>query len=327
MKGGQRSLVLALIVALLLSSLSARHLQTADGDCAYFTETGHYVCNEFRQFFETRGGLEIFGYPISEAFDDATRGLRVQYFQRARMELHPYNRDPYKVQLGLLADELGYIYPPARPEQIPAFNSSLHHYFRETGHVVSYAFLEYFRKRGGLDIFGYPRSEFIYENGRIVQYFQRARMEWYPEDTVMPMHLANLGEIYLERFPIPEVYTKPQPPPGGGPVAPCVGLVTRLEVSASVRYVITGRTGTQTVFIYVNDQQQNPVQGAAASMIVRYPSGDQPSYTFPPTNAGGFAMRSFVIRSSPPGRKVVIDVTVTDGCLTSTTQTFFQPWW
>lgn len=326
MKSRQGSLVLALMVALLLSSISAGHPQTAGENCRYFTETGHYVCDEFRQFFETRGGLEIFGFPISEAFDDPARGLRVQYFQRVRMELHPYNRDPYKVQLGLLADELGYIYPRARPEQIPAFNSSLHHYFPETGHVVSYAFLEYFREHGGLDIFGYPRSEFTYENGYIVQYFQRAKMEWHPEDTAMPMHLANLGEIYIERFPIPEEYTEPQPPPIIGPSTPCAGLVTRLDVSASVRYVITGRTGKQTVFVYVNDQQHKPVQGATARMVVHYQSGDQ-SYNFPPTNASGFAMYSFDILSSPPGRKVVIDVAVTNGCLSGTTQTFFLPWW
>jgi hypothetical protein len=328
MKSGRKLSIAALAAALLLTNLHTAQAQTAGGDCRYFTDTGHYVCDEFLQFFETRGGVEIFGFPISEEFDDPEHGLRVQYFQCARMELHPYNRDPYKVQLGLLADELGYIYPPARPEQIPAFNNTLHHYFPETGHVVSYAFLEYFRQYGGVDIFGYPRSEFMFEDGHIVQYFQRARMEWHPEDTTgSQMRLAYLGETFLERSPISEEYTQPQPPPlPTSDTAASAGSITRLDTSASVRYVITGRKGTQTVFVYVNDQQQKPVQSAAVRMTIHYPSGDQ-THDLPATNASGFARFSFDIRLSPPGQKVVIDVTVTYGSLSSTTQTFFLPWW
>jgi hypothetical protein len=330
MESARKLLIAASVAALLLTNLYATQAQTAGGDCHYFTDTGHYVCNEFLQFFETRGGVEIFGFPVSEAFDDPARGLRVQYFQCARMELHPYNSDPYKVQLGLLADELGYTYPPARPEQIPAFNSALHYYFHETSHVVSYAFLEYFSEHGGVDIFGYPRSEFMYEDGYIVQYFQRARMEWHPEYTTGPqMHLTYLGETYLERFPISEEYTQPQPPPlatTDDSASLSVGSVTRLDTSASVRYVITGRKGTQTVFVYVNDQQQKPVQNAVVRMTIRYPSDTQ-TYDLPATSASGFTRLSFDIRLSPPGQKVVIDVTVTYGGLSSTTQTFFLPWW
>jgi hypothetical protein len=317
------------IAASLLGSISATLPQTPGESCTYFPETGHYVCDEFLEFYKTRGEVEIFGYPLTEAFYDPARGLRVQYFQRARMEWHPYNPDPYKVLLGLLIDELGYNYPPARSEQIPAFNSTLHYYFHETNHIVSYAFLKYFREKGGLDIFGYPRSEFLYEDGYIVQYFQRARMEWHPEAVPGPqMRLTNVGEIYIERFGIPGDYGEPLPPPTADnpPQMPLRSTITELDVSASVRYAITGRQGTQTVFIYVNDQQQKPVQGAAVRMVIHYQSGDQICES-EPTNANGFAQCSFAIHSSPPGRKVVIDVTTTYGKLTGTTQTFFLPWW
>jgi hypothetical protein len=321
--------VLIVMVASLLGNLSATPPQTPGQNCTYFAETGHYVCDEFLGFYETRGGVEIFGYPLTEAFYDPTRGLQVQYFQRARMEWHPYNPDPYKVLLGLLVDELGYQYPLARSDQIPAFNSTLHHYFPETDHIVSYAFLKYFHEKGELDIFGYPRSEFLYEDGYIVQYFQRARMEWHPEAVSGPqMRLTNIGEIYIERFGIPGDYDKPLPPPiPDNPSTPSPeSTVTQLDVSASVRYVITGQRGTQTVFVYVNDQRQEPVEGAAVGMVVHYQSGDQTCEP-DPTNASGFARCSFDIRSSPPGRKVVIDVTATYGEFTGTTQTFFMPWW
>ena len=320
----------AMMVALLVGSVGATYAQTQGGNCEYFNETGHYVCDEFLEFYRTRGELESFGYPLTEAFDDPTRGLRVQYFQRARMERRPNNPDPYKMQLGLLVDELGYQFPPARAGQIPPFNTSLQQYFPETGHVVSYAFLQYFREKGGLDVFGYPRSEFMYQDGYVVQYFQRARMEWHPEDRSGPrMRLTNVGEIYLERFDLPGDYDEPQPPPSRpGEIAAAAAqpTVTSLRLTASVRYMITGRTGSQTVFVYANDQREQPVEGAAVEMVVRYSSGDQ-RYGFEPTDARGFTSRGFDILSAPPGRKVVIDVTVTYGSVTGTTQTFFLPWW
>jgi hypothetical protein len=228
--------------------VAAGNPRASGTDCRYFHESGHYACGEFLSFFNTWGGLEVFGYPLSEAFHDpAHGGLYVQYFQRARMEWHGANPDPYKVEVGLLADELGYSFPPARPEQIPPSNGSLHRYFPETRHVASYAFLDYFREHGGLQIFGYPRSEFMYEGGHVVQYFQRMRMEWHPERAVgSQMLLANLGEVYIERFGVPGNYLDPvQPPSAPGESVTNASdagdadtnpyqTVTRLSASASV---------------------------------------------------------------------------------------------
>jgi hypothetical protein len=325
--------IVFVLAAVLIGSVSATYPQAPSGDCRYFVETGHYVCDEFLTYYDTRGGLEIFGHPISEAFDDPARG-RVQYFQNARMEMHPENVFPYRVQLGLLVDELGYQFPVATPDKVPAFNTALRHYFPETGHVVEYSFLDYFREKGGLDIFGYPRSEFLYEDGRIVQYFQRARMEWHPEDSSgLQMRLSQMGEVYIERFGVPEGQEQPvspdklEAPATGASTATPQSTVTRLNVSASVRYVITGREGGQTVFVYVTDQQQQPVSGAAVDMVVQYPSGDQPYQFDQLTNESGFAGYYFDIQPASPGQKVVIAVMVTYGSLTGTTQTFFLPWW
>jgi len=328
MRCGRSFLVVVMMAALLLGSVSATYPQQPPGEnCEYFAETGHYVCGEFLEFYEARGELEIFGYPLTEAFEDPARGLRVQYFQRARIELHPENLAPYRVLLGLLVDELGYHFPPVSPEQIPASNNSLHHYFPETDHVVSYAFLDYFLEQGGLDIFGYPRSEFMYEDGYIVQYFQRGRMEWHPENLSGPqMRLTNLGEAYIERFGVSEESRQPARIDENTIPAPLESRVTRLNVSASVRNVITGRQGIQTVFVYVTDQWQQPVPGAAVRVVVHYQLRDV-RYECEPTNESGFTWSSFEISTAPPGQKVVVDVTVTYGGLTGTTQTFFLPWW
>jgi len=152
-------------------------------------------------------------------------------------------------------------------------------------------------------------------------------MEWHPEVISGPqMRLTNLGETYIERFGVPEGSGGPLGGPGAPGEVTSESAVTTLYASASVRYVITGRQGVQTVFVYVNNQQQQPVEGAAVKMMVHYQSGDQ-RYEFEPTNASGFTQRCFDILPAPPGQKVVIDVTVTYGNVTTTTQTFFLPWW
>jgi lipoprotein-anchoring transpeptidase ErfK/SrfK len=53
-------------------------------------------------------------------------------------------------------------------------------FFPETGHHLSDEILKAWRSTG-LMIFGYPISEPITENGRLVQYFERARLEHWPE--------------------------------------------------------------------------------------------------------------------------------------------------
>jgi len=314
----------------LIGNVPAAHSQTPDGNCDYFSETGHYACDEFLEFFNTRGRLEVFGYPLTEAFDDPARGLRVQYFQRARMEWHPYNPETYKVQLGLLVDELGYQFPPASPEQIPPFNNGLRRHFPETAHVVSHAFLYYFEEHGGVDIFGYPRSEFMYDDGYIVQYFQRARMEWHPEDISGPqMRLTNLGEIYVERFGVPRGYDRPLNPPERietSSLTVALDRITELRIDASVRYAITGQEGKQTVFVYVTDQQRQAVPGASVAVTVRYQSGDA-RYECEPTNENGFTGSTFDLQPALPGKNVVIDVVATYADLVGKTQTFFLPWW
>ncbi len=66
-------------------------------------------------------------------------------------------------------------------------------YFPETGHVVQGAFLEYFQANGGVETFGLPRTDELVEDGRSVQYFQRARMEYVATADGAEIVLAPLG--------------------------------------------------------------------------------------------------------------------------------------
>jgi outer membrane protein assembly factor BamB len=80
-------------------------------------------------------------------------------------------------------------------------------YFAETGHNVKGPFLDFFDSTGGVDYFGYPRTEEIVLDGRRVQYFQRARMELFPEQAGTPfaVQLTLLGDILTaDRRPFPQ---------------------------------------------------------------------------------------------------------------------------
>ena len=73
----------------------------------YFEPTGHNLGGAFLTYWNQYGGLPIFGYPLSEQFEEvsATDGktYTVQYFERARFELHPeFAGTPNEVLLGLL---------------------------------------------------------------------------------------------------------------------------------------------------------------------------------------------------------------------------------
>ena len=54
-------------------------------------------------------------------------------------------------------------------------------YFQETGHTVHGATIEYVNAHGGIALFGLPRTDEFVEDGRVVQYFQRGRLEMAPD--------------------------------------------------------------------------------------------------------------------------------------------------
>lgn len=170
-----------------------------DSSAQYFDATGHNVGGPFLQFYRAHGGLDIFGYPRTEAIQD--RGQTVQYFQRARMELHPeLAGTPYEISLTLLGDQVTADRRPF-PTSAPFPGGADRVYFPQTKHSLSLGFLRYFTTRGGLDVFGYPTSEEIQEGGYTVQYFQRARFEYHPEfaGTRYEVELGLLGDQVLRQ--------------------------------------------------------------------------------------------------------------------------------
>jgi ELWxxDGT repeat protein len=90
------------------------------GNCLSFT-TGHSVCGAILRAWRASGlefdgrpgtseteSLALFGLPISSPALEVQENqvYMVQWFERARFELHPENQPPYDVLLGLLGNEI-----------------------------------------------------------------------------------------------------------------------------------------------------------------------------------------------------------------------------
>ena len=153
------------------------------GQSRLFAETGRSVRGPFLTHWQTRGGLAIYGLPLSDEFVEVLadgKPYTVQYFERARFEWHPENPEPYKVQLGQFGRELHPLYPP-----VPDCRCGK--YFPETGHNLAGRFQAFWEANGGLAQFGYPITDEVVEtleDGKQyrVQWFERARFEYHPEN-------------------------------------------------------------------------------------------------------------------------------------------------
>ncbi|MFQ6013821.1 MAG: hypothetical protein ACE5NP_00075 [Anaerolineae bacterium] len=348
-----RFLVIAILVGVHFIFVSSSVAQCLS---QYFPETGHNVRGEFFQFYFAHGGLDIFGYPLTEEFFQ--NGLKVQFFQRGVMEWHPQNPDPYKVQLALLGDLMGHREDPIPEGAIP-HNDPHRRYFPQTGHTISGPFLTFFEQYGGIDIFGYPISEIRMEGGFSVQYFQRARMEWHPENPEpYRMQLGLLGSAYAQQIGLSPELLKAAPPevlppctPTPGPTSPSdktpipITILTpsatptftptptvtprplqKLLVTASVKYRTTAGEGMQRVYVRVTDEEGQAVEGAQVWLVIHFFSGDR-SLGPLSTDRNGTAIFDFPVSSYTRGYIVVIDVRVEYNGLTGTAQTAFLEWY
>lgn len=142
-----------------------------------------FVGPRFLAYWRIHGGLAVNGYPLSSEFEQQLedgKTYTVQYFERVRLEYHPENSPPYDVLIG----QFGRHFHPADP---PAAQLTDATFFAETGHNLRAGFQDYWRANGGLAQFGYPLTEEFTEtledgNSYTVQYFERARFEWHPNN-------------------------------------------------------------------------------------------------------------------------------------------------
>ena len=203
----------------------------------WIAPTGFAVQGIWLDWFYDHGGLDILGYPRSPATADPLNPTQcVQYFQRAVLEWHPLNPNPYRIQRRLLVDLMMPGIDPAVP---PArSNGGDYWYFPQTGHAVSnfapdgsrISFKYFFDIHGREDTFGYPLEEpkrRVGEDGveRWTQRFQAALFEFHQEfdipgnkpGTNIPwrnwiVELGLLGDFYIAQHDLHFGLTCPQAP-------------------------------------------------------------------------------------------------------------------
>ena len=320
------SLAILLIVPLLVGLLWSRPAVarwdadrlTQDDDREFFAETGFTVSGDFLAHFRERGGLDIFGYPISAAYVDKS-GILVQYFQKARFEWHPENPDPYKVQLGLLGEQLGYRRSPVSPPSTP---SPRKFYFPETGHTVAYKFLDFFREHGGIDNFGYPITEMFVEDQRVVQYFQRMKLIWDMEASRVTV--GNLGELYITVYAPPAEFLRPDP---AFQISP---EIVELDLIIDLGYWVANRARGQDVTAVVLDKRtRQPVEGALLR-VAFVTNGDDvapDSVRVLTTDARGQAKALIPLTGLEPGTWTTVRVEAELGSVKTEAQELFLVWW
>lgn len=153
----------------------ARVPKTDDPGVWYFDETGHTLSEPFLSFWLNHGGHQLLGYPLTEPFQLA--GRQVQYFERARLELHPeFAGTDREIQFGLLGSFIARD-QTWEPQPAPTGNDPNRTYFHQTGQYLGGPFRDFWHAHGGMLQFGSPISPEITEGGKTVQYFERARME------------------------------------------------------------------------------------------------------------------------------------------------------
>jgi hypothetical protein len=173
---------------------------TTNPNWIYFPLTGHYLANGFKDFWTASGGLPVFGYPLTGEYSEA--GLAVQFTERQRFEYHPeFAGTPYESELGRLgyesAESQGLL-SSAPFQALPATTASDANctFYAATGHRLCAGFKAYWQAHGldfgdagisareSLALFGYPISEEFVDpsSGLVMQYFERARFEYHPEN-------------------------------------------------------------------------------------------------------------------------------------------------
>jgi hypothetical protein len=206
-----RPLTILALLGLLLGGLlvvASRPAAAQGGAC--FAETNQCIQGRFLDYWQQHGGLARNGFPITgerrEVLEDGNE-YTVQYFERVRLELHPENAPPYDVLLGFFGRRVERAQFGGTVGAVGSFQQALApaaplagaSYFAPTGHNLGGAFRDYWQANGGLAQFGFPlteeRRERLEDNNEYtVQYFERVRLEYHPENASTP-YAVLLGQF------------------------------------------------------------------------------------------------------------------------------------
>lgn len=303
------------VVLLLLTVWIPVRAQATESE--YFSETGHNVSGEFLAFFNSNpDAAYIFGYPITEQFTSKD-GKTVQYFQRARFEYNPDMPEGQRTQLTQLGRDMY-----ATTGILNVGNSFACRTYVETGFAVCFAFLEFFDANGGAAQFGFPISGFEYHENKIVQYFERGRLEWQPwRAEGYRVVISDLGRAYFDKLGEDPALLAPVSPLNNAP-----RVVSDMRVRAFVWKAVTLANDEQLFFVVVQDQNMQPIVGASCTAVVNWPNGAKDS-TIISSDMNGVGILSLAFQNQPYGSLIYTDIACTYNNLSGNTTTSFRIWY
>lgn len=156
----------------------------------------------FLTFWREHHGEQLFGEPVTVPFRE--NGLMVQYFERGRLEKHTELAGepvlPGRVGVDYAAALWLTFDPPPEPLQQKKRLVRLEEGerpFEATGYTVAEPFRAFWDTYGGIETFGYPISEIVwdYVGDQLVQmqYFERARLELHENGATSEVRISSLG--------------------------------------------------------------------------------------------------------------------------------------
>lgn len=308
-------LSILLIVAIFLFAQSATSYAQVPGPQQSFPETGFTVGGEFLTYYRTIAQpMVTLGYPISNEEEDPLTGKLVQYFLFGRLELDPTAPQGQRVSISNLGELL---YTSGAPLADIPTNGPTCRLFKKTGKSVCHNFLLFYDGNEGARNFGNPISQVEIHDGRMVQYFEKVRLEWRPEAPAgMRMAVSPLGKYYYDRVL------------NGKAQKDLANIkVEDITVRAFPAHALATSNSHESLYVIVQDQALKPVPQAMVGVIVTLPSGHQEYYRSNVTNQDGISTIDIPVGDVPVKEIVKIEVVASYSGMEKRTNTWFRVWW
>jgi hypothetical protein len=315
-----RKLTLSVIACFLLLGMLILPGSVAgqSSSSVYIPETGHWIWGEFLTMYNSVSDpLLYFGYPITDDFIDPVTNEHVQYFQKVRFDLKDTSTGP-KVTLaplGRLLHEDG-----AQLADVAADGPTCRRF--DSGFSVCYAFLQFYDANKGETYFGQPVSALEVIDGRYVQYFEYARMEWWPErEAGQRVILTDLGKVYFDK-----VVANPELLKSNASTN-IAGQLLNPVVRVFAQKALIGIGEQQTVYIVVQDQYLRAIPQAQVGVTVTLPDGTNQFFRLAETNEYGVSQFSFTVPNLDVRSVVEIKTEVTVRGESASGNGWFRIWW
>ncbi len=317
---GTIRIILPIAVLILIGSLTVPGYTQAGAGGEDFG-TGHVVSGEFLdQYASLTNPLEIYGLPITGQFEGmSSYGITtVQYFNKARFDLVKDQNGEDTVVVANLGELL---YPGPGPLAPVSTDGPTCRKFEATGKSVCYAFLQYYDANNGAENFGDPISDLEIREGRYVQYFQRARMEWVPElNSDSHVVLTDLGKRYFDIVVGDPDRLKPE-----GSSIP--GKPRKPQAYAFISDPLIKAGSDQTLNVIVVDMYHKPVKDAQVWVFTITPDGRRDPFRAPDTDVNGISTVTLPVGDLLPQQIVELEVKVSANGEDASAESWFRVWY